>query len=106
MWDLRNGGGISLFLFGTTYLWLTPALASRGVPTAGMLWANTRVLAMLTLAGFTVASWGLFQRSGWWLPVAVVSSVVGLVGLVVLVVLVLLLVPSLQRWVQTQVMGS
>ena len=55
---------------------------------------------MLTLAGFTVASWGLFQRSGWWLPVAVVSSVVGLV------VLVLLLVPSLQRWVQTQVMGS
>jgi hypothetical protein len=38
--------------------------------------------------------------------VAVVSSVVGLVGLVVLVVLVLLLVPSLQRWVQTQVMGS
>ena len=35
--------------------------------------------------------------------VAVVSSVV---GLVVLVVLVLLLVPSLQRWVQTQVMGS
>ena len=37
---------------------------------------------------------------------AVVSSVVGLVGLVVLVVLVLLLVPSLQRWVQTQVMGS
>ena len=58
---------------------------------------------MLTLAGFTVATWGLFQRSGWWLPVAVVSSVV---GLVVLVVLVLLLVPSLQRWVQTQVMGS
>jgi len=29
-----------------------------------------------------------------------------LVVLVVLVVLVLLLVPSLQRWVQTQVMGS
>jgi hypothetical protein len=130
MWSLRNVGGISLFLFGTTFLWLTPAFASRGVTTTGLLWSSTRLLAMLTLAGFTVATWGLFLRSGWWLPVAVVSSVLGLVVLVpywvaatrsgettpgfnVLIhaagsvaVLALLLVPSLQRWVQTQVMGS
>ena len=130
MWSLRNLGGISLFLFGTTFLWLTPAFASRGIPTTGALGSSTRGLAMLTRAGFTVATWGLYQRSGWWLPVAVVSSVVGLVTLVpywlaasrsgettpgfnVLIhaagsvsVLALLLVPSLQRWVQAQVMGS
>jgi hypothetical protein len=130
MWSLRNLGGISLFLFGTTFLWLTPAFASRGVPTTGVLWSSTRVLAMLTLAGFSLATWGLFQRSAWWLPLAVMASVVGLVTLVpywvaasrsgettpgfnvvihaagCVAVLVLLLVPAFQRWVQSQVMSS
>jgi hypothetical protein len=29
MFTIRNVGGVALFLFGTTFLWLTPSFASR-----------------------------------------------------------------------------
>ena len=130
MFTIRNLGGISLFLFGTTFLWLTPAFASRGVPTEGFLWASTRVLAFITLAGFTIATWGLFHRDSWWEEAAVGSALLGLAAVVpywvaaaragesapafnVFIhvigsagVLVLLLVPSLERWVHGHVLGS
>jgi hypothetical protein len=123
-------GGVSLFLFGTTFLWLTPAFATRGISTDGFLWSMTRVLAFVALAGFTVATWGLFQRDSWWETVAVGSAALGLVALVpywiaaaragettpafnVFIhalgsagVLALLLIPSLERWVDSHVMGS
>jgi len=109
---------------------LTPAFAGPGVSTRGVLWAVARVLAWLTVVGFTAATWGLFTRHGWWEPVALGSAAVGLVSLVpfwiaahragevtpwwnVLVhligivgVSVLLLVPYLERWVDHHVMGS
>lgn len=130
MFTVRNLGGIALFLFGSTFLWLTPAFATRGIATGGPMWAITRILAFVTIAGFTVATWGLFQRTSWWEGVAVGSAVVGLVVLVpywiaaarsgettpafnVLVhavgsagVLVLLLVPQLERWVDAHVMAT
>lgn len=130
MWTIRTFGGIALFLFGTTFLWLTPMFATRGIPTDGFLWSLTRVLAFLTLAGFTAATWGLFHRDSWWEAVAVGSAVLGLVVLVpywiaaaragetnpafnVLIhalgsagVLALLLIPKLERWVDSHVMGS
>ena len=81
MFTIRNLGGISLFLFGTTFLWLTPAFASRGVSTDGLMWASVRLLAFATLAGFTVATWGLFHRDSWWMTLAIGSAVVGLVAL-------------------------
>jgi hypothetical protein len=129
VFTIRNLGGVALFLFGTTFLWLTPAFATRGVSTEGFLWALTRVLAFVTLIGFTVATWGLFRRDSWWEGLAVGSAVLGLVVLVpywiaaaragettpgfnVLIhalgsagVLVLLLVPQLERWVGSHVMG-
>ncbi len=129
MFTIRNLGGISLFLFGTTFLWLTPAFADRGVSTEGFLWATTRVLAFVTIAGFTAATWGLFQRTAWWEQLAIGSAVLGLATLVpywvaaaragevtpafnVFVhalgsagVLVLLLVPQLQQWVDSHVTG-
>lgn len=129
MFTMRNMGGIALFLFGTTFLWLTPAFASRGVSTEGVMWAATRVLALVTVAGFVLATWGLFQRGAWWEAAAVGSAVLGLLTLVpywiaasmagettpafnVFIhaagsagVLVLLLVPQLERWVDSQVMG-
>lgn len=130
MFTIRNLGGVALFLFGTTYLWLTPAFAGRGVSTKGVLWTITQVLAFVTLLGFTVATWGLFKKSGWWDNVAVASAVLGLVVLIpywvaahsggevtpwwnVFVhalgaagVLVLLLVPSLHSWVNGHVMAG
>jgi hypothetical protein len=130
MFTLRNLGGVALFLFGTTYLWLTPMFAGRGVSTRGWLWSVTQVLAFLTLAGFTVATVGLFRQATWWEAVAIASAVIGTVVLVpywiaahssgeaspwwnVLVhavgaagVLVLLLVPALERWVNGHVMAG
>ena len=132
VFTIRNLGGISLFLAGTTWLWLTPAFAGRDVSTSGALWAVTRVMCLVTIAGFCVATWGLFARASWWEAAAVVSAVIGLLTLVpywfaaneggeavgastwnafihVLMgagVLVLLLVPQLERWVDQHVMSG
>jgi hypothetical protein len=130
LFTIRNIGGVALFLFGTTFLWLTPDFATRGIPTTGMWWSITRALALVTLLGFSVATWGLFQRAAWWEVLAIAAAVLGLVALVTywlvaqpagepgrwmnaLVhilgtagVLVLLLVPSLERWVDSHVMSG
>src|SRR4051794_36790084 len=82
MMTIRNLGGISLLLAGSTWLWLTPAFAGRGVSTSGVLWGVTRTLCLLTMAAFCVATWALFTRQGWWESVALGSAVLGLVALV------------------------
>jgi hypothetical protein len=130
MFTTRNMGGVALFLFGTTFLWLTPSLASPGVPTTGVAWSITQVLALVTIALFTAATWGLFKKAGWWEPLAVVAAAVGLAVLLpywiaashagelnpafnVLIhalgnvgVLVLLLVPALEHWVDGHVLAG
>lgn len=130
MFTIRNLGGVALFLLGTTFVWLTPMFAGRGVSTRGVLWSITQALALVTVLGFTVAALGLFRRSGWWETAAVASAIVGLVTLIpywiaahssgevtpwwnVLVhaigsggVLVLLLVPRLESWVSGHVMAG
>ena len=130
MFTVRNLGGVALFLFGTTYLWLTPAFAGPGVPTTGVAWSITQVLVLVTLALFTAATWAQFKKARWWEPVAVVAAAVGFVVLVpywiaashagapnpafdVLIhalgnvdVLVLLRVPSLERWVHGHVLAG
>ena len=132
MWTIRTMGGIALALAGSTWVWLTPAFAAREVDTSGSLWAITRVLCLVAIAGFTVATVGLFTRQSWWEWLAVGAAAVGLVALVpywlaadrggqalgttawnvfihVLMVggvLVLLLVPQLERWVDGHVMSG
>jgi hypothetical protein len=130
MFTIRNTGGVALFLFGTTYLWLTPSFASPGVPTTGIAWSTTQVLALVTLALFTAATWGLFKKAGWWEPLAIVAAAVGFLALIafwlaashageanptftVLIlalgnvgVLVLLRVPPLERWVHGHVLAG
>jgi hypothetical protein len=59
-------GGVALFLFDTTYLWLTRDFATAGVDTSGLWWGLTEVLSLATLAGFTGATWGLFERLPRW----------------------------------------
>jgi len=127
MLTIRNLGGVALLLFGSTFLWLTPAFATQGISTKGAWWSVTQVLALVTVAGFTVATWGLFTMAPWWEAVAIAAAVVGLLVLVpywiaahnagettpwfnVLVhavgdagVLILLLVPTLELWVQGHV---
>ena len=82
MFSIRNVGGVSLFLFGTTFLWLTPVYAASGIDTSSAAWTTAGVLATVTMIGFTVATWGLFRRTGWWELVAGVSAIAGLVTLV------------------------
>ncbi len=82
MFSIRNIGGVSLFLFGTTFLWLTPVYAATGIDTSGAAWATAGVLAGIVILGFTVATWGLFRRASWWEQLATVSAIAGLVMLV------------------------
>jgi hypothetical protein len=82
MFSIRNLGGVSLFLFGTTFLWLTPMFAAAGIDTSGGAWAAVGILATTTIVGFTVATWGLFRRATWWERLASMSAVFGLVTLV------------------------
>jgi len=127
MFTIRNTGGVALLLFGSTYLWLTPEFASKGADTSGLGWQVVRVGSLVTVLGFTAATWGLFSRAGWWETAALASAGLGALVLVpywvaahragepspwwnVLVhvvgvagVLVLLLVPSLERWVSGHV---
>ena len=132
MFTIRNIGGVALLLAGSTWLWLIPAFATRGVTTSGLPWSLTRALSLITIVGFCVATVGLFARQSWWETAAISSAVVGLLALVpywfagtqggeptgtvawnatVHVVMVagiftLLLVPQLERWVQHHVMSG
>lgn len=132
MFTIRNMGGVALFLAGTTWLWLTPMFASKGVSTSGLLWSTTRTLSLLTIAGFCLATVGLFARQSWWETAAVSSAVVGLLALIpywiagtdggettgtvawnasvhvlmVAGIFALLLVPQLERWVEHHVMSG
>lgn len=131
MFTLRTLGGVALFLAGSSWLWITPMFASRGVAASGILWGLTFVLSMVTVCGFLVATWALFAKWSWWEYAALGSAALGLIALVpycfaalgggetvgttawnafvhllmVGIVGVLLLVPPLERWVNDQVMG-
>jgi len=130
MFTIRTIGGAALFLFATTFLWITPAFAGKDVSTEGTLWAVTRVLALATMAGLVVATVGLFRHAPWWETVATGSAVVGLVAVLTFFiaatragettpwftalilgagcvgVLVLLHVPALEQWVDHHVMSG
>lgn len=132
MFTIRNFGGVALLLAGTTWLWLTPAFASKGVTTTGVLWGVTRGLSLLTAAGFIVSTWALFTRHSWWEPLALASATLGLIALIpywfaaisggettgttawnafvhvlmVAGIFTLLLLPRLEQWVDRHVMGT
>jgi hypothetical protein len=130
MFTIRNTGGVALFLAGSTWLWLTPMFATKGVTTSGLLWSATQALSLLAIVGFCVATAGLFARQSWWETAAIGSAVVGLLALtpywfagtqggettgtvawnaivhllIVAGITTLLLVPQPERWVQHHVM--
>ena len=129
MFTIRNMGGVALFLAASTWLWLTPMFATKGVTTSGFLWSATRALSLLTIVALCVATVGLFARQPWWETAAISSAVIGLSALIpywfagtrggestgtvswnvmvhtlmVAGILTLLLVPQLERWVQHHV---
>lgn len=132
MSTIRTMGGVALLLAGSTWMWLIPAFATKGVTTEGFLWSATWALSLLTILGFCVATAGLFARQSWWEAAAVGSAAVGLVALIpywfagtrggetvgtvawnaslhvlmVAGIFTLLLVPKLEGWVQQHVMSG
>jgi hypothetical protein len=130
MFTIRNLGGVALFLFGTTFMWMTPIFARSPASARGVLWSMIMALSLLTMVGFTIATWGLFTKATWWTAVAVASAIAGVVALIpywiaahaigeptpwynVLVhavgaaaILVLLLVQPLGAWVNGHVMAG
>ena len=130
MFSMRNVGGVALFLFGTTFMWLTPAFASKGVSTKGVWWSTTNLVSLAAVGLFTAATWGLFKRADWWEGVAIVAAILGVLVLIpywvaaghaeettrawnVFVhvvgdagVLLLLLVPTFERWVNGHVIAG
>lgn len=128
MLTIRTFGGVALFLFGSTFLWINPAFASRGVSTEERC-GRSPESSRSAMAAFRVATVGLFRRDSWWETVAVVSAVVGLVAIatfwiaasssgetnpwwtaLVLAVgcagVLVLRVPRLEQWVDHHVMSG
>jgi hypothetical protein len=70
MWTLKNILALGLFLFGTTFLWMTASFAGRAPPPTGTAWTFVNGLALAAVAGFTVAGWAVFKTYSWWPTVA------------------------------------
>jgi len=80
MLSVRNILAIGIFLFGTTYLWLTPAFVGKSA--TGTVWAAVQVLAYAAIIGFTLAAFGLFKGTDWWEAVTIGSAVVGMAAVI------------------------
>jgi hypothetical protein len=127
----RNLGALALFLYGTTFLWLTAAFAGPGTPASGTAWTVTQLLVIATIGGFSVAAWGIYKASSWWERLAIGSAIFGFAPLIPywiaahaavgagtaaqgvvshvvgnVLVLLLLLLPSPRHWIQDQVRGG
>jgi len=81
MVTLRNVVAVGLFLFGASYLWLTPAFLNRA-GFQGTIFDPKGVLAVIAIVGFAAAAWGLFKDQGWWPRVAAASGLVGLASVI------------------------
>ena len=126
----RNLGALALFVYGTTFLWLTAAFAGTGTPASGTAWTVTQLLVIVTIGGFSVAAWGIYQATSWWARLAVGSAIFGFAPLIPYwlaasrvvgggtvaqgvvshmvgnaLILLLLLMPAPRHWIQDQVRG-
>lgn len=82
MFEFKNWVAIGLFLFGSTFLWMTrDFLADRRMGT-GIVWSIVQVLVFVAVAGFAVAAWGVFKEASWWETSALASAIVGVVALI------------------------
>jgi len=81
MVTLRNAFAVGLFLFGASYLWLTPAFLNRA-GFQGTIFDAKGLLAAIAIVGFAAAAWGVFKDQGWWVPVGAASGLVGLASVI------------------------
>jgi hypothetical protein len=82
MWTFKNVLALGLFLFGSTFLWMTASFAGRVPPPTGIAWTLVNGLALAAVAGFTIAGWAVFKEYSWWNTAALLSAAVGLIAVV------------------------
>jgi hypothetical protein len=69
---------IGVFLFGTTFLWMTPAMSgSQGQAMNGLGWVAVQILVWLSIAGFSATAWAILKSLSWWLPALAASAALG-----------------------------
>lgn len=82
LFTFKNMAAVALFVFGTTFLWMTASFAGRKTPPSGPAWAVEQILALVAVAGFAAAAWGIFKGQVWWDVVAAASALVGLIAVI------------------------
>ena len=82
MFTFKNLVAVGLFLFGSTFLWMTRDFLANPREGTAALWSVVQALAFIAIIGFAIAAWGVFKEASWWEPVALVSAFVGLAALV------------------------
>ena len=86
MFSVKGIFSVGLFLFGTTFLWMTREFLSDRKGAEGFLWTAIGVLVLVAIVGFSAAAIGAFRDASWWEPVAVASALVGLAATIPYVV--------------------
>jgi len=84
--EFKNVLALGLFLFGTTFLWMTASMSGKTPPPGGTMWAVTNVLAYSAIVVFTVAAWAVFKEYPWWEAATLLAGIVGLGAIVPFVV--------------------
>jgi peptidoglycan/LPS O-acetylase OafA/YrhL len=129
-WTRRNVAAATLLVYASTFLWMTAAFAGTKKPPGGAAWTLATVGALVSLALFALAAWGMFRSGRWWERAASAGAVLGLAALVPYgiaasstgvsgpglnstihivgsaAVLLAVLVPALERRLQTWLSGS
>lgn len=82
MLTFKNVVAVALFLFGTTFLWMTRDFLANPREGSGALWSIVQVLVFVAIVGFAAAAWGVLKEATWWEPVALASAFVGLAAFV------------------------
>lgn len=81
-WTRRNVAAVTLLVYASTFLWMTASFAGTKKPPGGAAWTIASVAALVSLALFTLAAWGVFKSKPWWERVAAAGAIVGLAALV------------------------
>jgi cation transport ATPase len=78
----RNAAAAVLLVYGSTFLWMTASFAGTSRPPGGPAWTIANVGALVSLALFALAAWGVFGWKWWWERAASAGAIVGLAALV------------------------
>jgi hypothetical protein len=79
---MRHGDTLYSIGIGRTHTGTRVLVMVQDLDIRIIAWTVTGVAATAVIIGLTVATWGLFRRSGWWEQWATVSSLIGIVALV------------------------